>query len=350
MSTTLGSNIKTFRKNKGFTQEELAGLLNITPQAVSKWELETGCPDVSMLIPLAKVLGVTTDALLGYDNISENEAQTKRIEEAVAAMKDNEDRAGSALKICEYLSTETNLNPSNFEVIKDYVQECAGLSMYADPTLYNCFEGQDERIGKLLKDATRKGAYLISHSGDKMLKEKTHYALTWIYIHTKDFDNARDHMDVLPSLGSSRLKEKIDMELAFFEGGFEKMKEVIPTNERLLFNSLTGILYTISVNYSWWGEKSEALRICDWCDNVVKAYAEREETVDIGDYLAYRSDIAFHKMVALYKAGEGDKAEDVYKAFSQEISQSAVEDEQKKNAMNRIDGNISYHRLREQEK
>lgn len=38
MSTTLGKNIKAFRKNKGFTQEELADLLNITPQAVSKWE------------------------------------------------------------------------------------------------------------------------------------------------------------------------------------------------------------------------------------------------------------------------------------------------------------------------
>ena len=38
MSKTLGKNIKTFRKNKGFTQEELADLLNITPQAVSKWE------------------------------------------------------------------------------------------------------------------------------------------------------------------------------------------------------------------------------------------------------------------------------------------------------------------------
>ena len=350
MGTTLGSNIKAFRKNKGFTQEELAGLLNITPQAVSKWELETGCPDVSMLIPLAKVLGVTTDALLGYDNMSEHEAQTARIQEAVAAMKNDEDRAGSALTVCEYLSTETNLNPSNFEVIKDYVQACAGLSMYADPVLYNHFEGQDERISKLLKDAIRKGAYLISHSTDKMLTEKTHVALTWIYIHTKDFDNARDHMDVLPSLGSSRLKEKIDMELAFFEGGFEKMKEVIPTNERLLFNSLTGILYTISLNYSFWGEKDEAIRICDWCDNVVKAYAEREETIDIGDYLAYRSDIAFHKMVALYKAGDGEKAEDVYKAFSEEIQKATATDEQKKNAMDRIDGNIVYHRLRNQEK
>ena len=346
MSTTLGKNIKNFRKNKGFTQEELAGLLSVTPQAVSKWESETGYPDVSMIIPLAKVLGVSTDALLGYDNISENESQTARIRQAVEAMKDDEDRAGSKLKICEYLSAETNLNPSNFEIIKDFAQEAADLSMYADPVLHNYYEGQEENIDKLLKDAIRKGAYLISHCSDKILKEKTHYALTWIYIHTKDFDKARDHLGVLPSLESSRIKEKIDMELAFFEGGFEKMKGVIAVNEKHLFNVLSGILYTISLNYGWWGEKEEGLRICEWCDDVIKAYGSRKEAVDMGDYLAFRSDVAFHKMVALYKAGEGDKAEAVYKAFAEDVKLADASDEDKKAAMDRIDGNITHHRLR----
>ena len=346
MSTNLGKNIKTFRKNKGFTQEELAGLLSVTPQAVSKWESESGYPDVSMIIPLAKVLGVSTDALLGYDNISEIEVQTARIQEAVNAMKDDEDRAGSALKICKYLSAETNLNPSNFEIIKDFAQEAAGLSMYADPVLHNYYEGQDERIDKILKDAIRKGAYLISHCGDKILKEKTHYALTWIYIHSKDFDNARDHLGVLPSLKSSRIKEKIDMELAFFEGGFEKMKGVIAVNEKLLFNVLSGILYTISLNYGWWSEKDDALRICNWCDDVIKAYGSRKEAVDMGDYLAFRSDVAFHKMVAFYKAGEGDKAEEVYAALSEDINRADATDDQKMAARDRIDGNITHHKLR----
>ena len=68
MGKTIGNNIKSFRKNKGFTQEELADLLSVTPQAVSKWESENSLPDVSMLIPLAQVLGVSTDALLGYDS------------------------------------------------------------------------------------------------------------------------------------------------------------------------------------------------------------------------------------------------------------------------------------------
>ena len=132
MGNTLGKNIKTFRKNKGLTQEELAELLNITPQAVSKWESENGLPDVSMLIPLAQVLGVTTDTLLGYDSLSENEALISRVRETVSGLERSEEgRDQKALKVCEYLSTETTLNPGCFELIKDYDEETANLSMYA---------------------------------------------------------------------------------------------------------------------------------------------------------------------------------------------------------------------------
>jgi len=45
MNNDLGNNIRNFRKNKGLTQEELADLLNITPQAVSRWESTAGMPD-----------------------------------------------------------------------------------------------------------------------------------------------------------------------------------------------------------------------------------------------------------------------------------------------------------------
>ena len=50
MNTTIGENIKTMRRKCGFTQEELALRLGVTPQAISKWENGGGTPDISQLI------------------------------------------------------------------------------------------------------------------------------------------------------------------------------------------------------------------------------------------------------------------------------------------------------------
>lgn len=68
MNETIGSRISKFRKEKHMTQEELANLLGVSSQAVSKWETDTSCPDISLLAQLARVLGVTTDELLTGKN------------------------------------------------------------------------------------------------------------------------------------------------------------------------------------------------------------------------------------------------------------------------------------------
>ena len=64
MNETMGSRISKYRKAKGMTQEELAGMLGVSSQAVSKWENDISCPDISLLPQLSKVLGVSTDAIL----------------------------------------------------------------------------------------------------------------------------------------------------------------------------------------------------------------------------------------------------------------------------------------------
>lgn len=61
----IGLRLSNCRQNRNMTQEELAGRLGITPQAVSKWERGTSLPDISMLADLAGILEVSTDWLLG---------------------------------------------------------------------------------------------------------------------------------------------------------------------------------------------------------------------------------------------------------------------------------------------
>jgi len=132
MTNILGLNIKNFRKNKGFTQEELAGMLGVTPQAVSRWESEAGLPDVSLIVPIAQALNVSTDMLLGNNVLNQDEYLAKQVREKLEAMYDISDIRGSELKKAEYLAEETNKNPMNFDIAIMYVQQIAGLSYYID--------------------------------------------------------------------------------------------------------------------------------------------------------------------------------------------------------------------------
>jgi putative transcriptional regulator len=58
-------NLKALRKEKGFSQEQLATRLNVVRQTISKWEKSTSVPDAEMLIQLADVLEVDVSDLLG---------------------------------------------------------------------------------------------------------------------------------------------------------------------------------------------------------------------------------------------------------------------------------------------
>lgn len=60
----IGNNISALRKKKGITQEELANELGVSAQAVSKWENNSSCPDVSLLTQIADYFNVSVDALL----------------------------------------------------------------------------------------------------------------------------------------------------------------------------------------------------------------------------------------------------------------------------------------------
>lgn len=62
--TTFGEKLKTYRAQKRYTQQQLAELLGVSDKTVSKWECGGGLPDVALLVPLARALGVTVDDLL----------------------------------------------------------------------------------------------------------------------------------------------------------------------------------------------------------------------------------------------------------------------------------------------
>jgi len=86
MKKSIGQTIKELRIQKGITQEELAELVCVTPQAISKWEREVGYPDIAHIVPLANAFGVSIDELFNY-KIDIQESEIKEYTEKSRALK-----------------------------------------------------------------------------------------------------------------------------------------------------------------------------------------------------------------------------------------------------------------------
>ena len=86
----MGEKIRQARKNRGLSQEALAEKLGLSVQAVSKWECELSCPDITLLPQLADELGLSLDVLLREDlteaaSVSLPDDGTLRIVQCVGA-------------------------------------------------------------------------------------------------------------------------------------------------------------------------------------------------------------------------------------------------------------------------
>ena len=64
----LGERIRDERKKRGLSQEELADILNVSRQAITKWETDRGIPDIANLIRISEEFEISLDELIKGDN------------------------------------------------------------------------------------------------------------------------------------------------------------------------------------------------------------------------------------------------------------------------------------------
>ena len=83
----IGNVIRKYRKDKNFTQEEMAKRLGVTAPAVNKWENGKTLPDVSQLSPIARLLNISTDELLSHEKELSDAEANRIVEEAYARIK-----------------------------------------------------------------------------------------------------------------------------------------------------------------------------------------------------------------------------------------------------------------------
>lgn len=128
MELKIGENIKRSRKSKGLTQEQLSELLNISCAAVSKWESGDTYPDITMIIPLARIFEISVDDLMGYDEA--------KAEEDIADILDkyqNLQRVGKFNEAISLITKARKEYPNDYRIMNVYMWCLAGGSADNNP-------------------------------------------------------------------------------------------------------------------------------------------------------------------------------------------------------------------------
>ena len=272
---SLGNNIKYARKKLGLTQEELAAQIGVTPQAVSKWEKGTGMPDISMIVPLAQTLSVSTDTLFGLVETDLDESVyiniTKDLERINA---DSSSPAEAALANCQYLLEQIQQNPAHFIYECCYTEAAANLSRYADFDKF-C----PEKWPEFRDMAIKYGTHVIRFCTKQEWTERTHTALAWIYIHERNYTSARDHISTLPSIASNRLQESILAQLATFENGLDGMKEVLRSNLQNFTMALNKEILYAAEDYAWYDDPQNSVDFINWGLDIIHTLSKNKDLI-----------------------------------------------------------------------
>ena len=281
MNHSIGENIKIMRRKCGFTQEELATRLSVTPQAISKWENGNGTPDISQLVPLAQIFGITTDSLLGVVSATYGDAHTEAtLGHEKLLMSTQQPIAEKHLAAYTYFRAESEKEPTNYTIMRKCIAHGAEISRHVD--FHDFLSNKPEMRDEIFADCERKNLCISRYCEDRANIEKSDYCMIWIYIHIKEFDKAKKLIDRLPSLESNNLKEHIMTQFIHFQYGFEKEKECISDNIYKFLNATAKEFFYSFEDYAYFATGEEAIAFGTKLLGILdayKAFAELRPTV-----------------------------------------------------------------------
>ncbi len=151
MKQAIHENIKRYRKEKNFTQENLAEAMGVSVGAVSKWESGASIPELPLILELADFFEISVDALLGYKARSNTAKQTaQRIKTLSQNRQFDECRAEIEKALVKH--------PNHLQVVYQSASAChnIGLELHTEKDLRRCLALFEHAL-TLLGDTTDEG-------------------------------------------------------------------------------------------------------------------------------------------------------------------------------------------------
>lgn len=259
---SFGQRLKMIRKEAGITQAELAEKLMVSVQAISKWECDNTMPDIGQIVPLAAILGVTTDCLLGVG--TDQKADEEKLYKAI----------GDASQNCFDYSYENNFDYKCYELYRDFLKKYP--LDYAKKLTCACYLNSFLEKGKrfykipkeeedsLYDEALAYLASVINYDRDTTRLIDAKKVLINMYLLKNDFAKAEAVAGELPQIGNVRNYSLL--EICDGKGDIDKCVTISNRICRNAVNEYMNALWTRARRISVYGNAKKLEAIGAWRD------------------------------------------------------------------------------------
>ncbi len=293
MKVSIADNIRKFRKEGGFTQEQLAEAFGVSIGAVSKWELGVSTPDLEMIMGLADFFEVSVDVLVGYEMQSGTmEAMLQRMRACLREKRLREGTAEAEKALQKY--------PNHFVIV------------YESGELYFLLgiEERDQQAAKRAVSLYERALQLLSQNTDPDISEvsiRIRIAQNYLVL-----GQAQQALGILEQNNPCRVNDSLIGDT--YAGTLHEPEKAFPYLERAFSQCITTIVRTINgyANaYEDLGNYEESINACEWLLGFLDSLKRKEDAVSFSDkhgavMLAACADMAQRK-------GETDKTAQLLK-------------------------------------
>ncbi|MGN0611521.1 MAG: helix-turn-helix domain-containing protein [Ruminiclostridium sp.] len=282
----LGENLKKFRLKRELTQEQLADVLGVSAQAVSRWENGMTYPDITLLPTIANYFEITLDELMGMEDFKSEEQLKKLI-----AQLDENGSKGLIYENILLLRDAVKTYPTNYQLQFRLVQQLTFCQYKNGRGL-----SEEEQIS-LNCEAAEIGNRILSHCTDGVIINKTTQQLCYIYSSLGEKDKAIEYATKLPNIGCTDTVVLGDL----YEGEQQK------THLKCAIKWYAAVFWGVLRNLADLEYKDETMSAAERIAIMKKALAILELVYENGDYLDYSYTVSTtHRNIADMAMLEGD--------------------------------------------
>ncbi len=266
MMETMGQIIKRLRKERGFTQEELAEQLGVTFQAVSKWENGSSMPDISQVVPLAAVFNVSTDVLFGIYGTDDVKEVRGMISDAYNLIDSPVTKEG--LHRCyDALHEGLQKYPNNTGLLMQCLE--TGISLaYPENECYDAANGE-----AIYRECVREADIVIKYSENATDVLRAHMIMVMLHAAYGNIEAAKAHAGEFPWRADMTAPE-MNAYIAHFGKNYRDEEKYLKTDIKYHLEDMFNDMVKLGRCYYLSGEDDKAERWLKKAERLREAFCK----------------------------------------------------------------------------